>query len=197
MTDDRAAANMGPWLELHLAKTEAGRREITERRLTLSRSARNLLLIIDAQRSAGQWLALVQGCGPAELQQLVGAGLVGRLAAPASAPADPPDAETGMPVLSTPAAAPTAAPAAASTTARMSLAEALQAQGYRLLYDRLTAEARPQLGLIKGYKMILNIERCAGPVEIRLLALQFVEQVRGLKGDAEANALAQRLANPA
>ena len=59
------------------------------------------------------------------------------------------------------------------------------------------AEARPQLGLIKGYKMILNIERCAGPEQIRALALQFVEQVRGLKGDAEANALAQRLANPA
>ena len=183
MSDDPAAANMGPWLELPLAKTEAGRREITERRLMLSRPARNLLLIIDAQRSAGQWLAMVQGCGPAELQQLVGAGLVGRLAAPVLAPADPPAADA--------AAAPT------PTTARMSLADALQAQSYGLLYDRLTAEARPQLGLIKGYKLILSIEKCAGPVEIRALALQFVEQVRGVKGDDEANALAQRLANPA
>ena len=183
MTDSPAAANMGPWLELPLAKTDAGRREITERRLTLSRPARNLLLIIDARRSAGEWLALVQGCGPAELQQLVGAGLVGRPAPPADEPA----------------AAAVAAPlaAVAAPTARMSLADALQAQGYRVLYDRLTAEARPQLGLIKGYKLILAIEKCAGPVEIRALALQFVEQVRGVKGDDEANALAQRLANPA
>ena len=184
MIDGPAAANMGPWLELPLAKTDAGRREITERRLTLSRPARNLLLIIDAQRSAGQWLALVQGCGPAELQQLVGAGLVGRVAAPAIEPATA-DAATPL------------APPSPAPTARMSLADALQAQGYRLLYDRLTAEARPQLGLIKGYKLILSIEKCAGPVEIRALALQFVEQVRGVKGDDEANALAQRLANPA
>ena len=189
MIDSPAAANMGPWLELPLAKTDAGRREITERRLTLSRPARNLLLIIDARRSAGQWLALVQGCGPAELQQLVGAGLVGRLALPADEPA---------PAAATASAAPGTAPApAAVPTARMSLADALKAQGYRLLYDRLTAEARPQLGLIKGYKLILGIEKCAGPVEIRALALQFVEQVRGVKGDDEANALAQRLANPA
>lgn len=183
MIDSPASANMGPWLDLHLAKTDAGRREITERRQRLSRPARNLLLIIDTRRSAGQWLALVQGCGPAELQQLVGAGLVGRLAAPAADAA------------ATAAAAP-AAPVTAPT-ARMSLADALQAQSYRLLYDRLTAEARPLLGLIKGYNLILGIERCAGPVEIRALAVQFVEQVRGAKGDAEANALAQRLANPA
>ena len=191
MINSPAAANMGPWLELPLAKTDAGRREITERRLPLSRPARNLLLIIDARRSAGEWLALVQGCGPAELQQLVGAGLVGRLAAQPVVPAEPPAADAATAL----AAAQTSTPT--PSTAHMSLADALLAQSYRLLYDRLTAEARPQLGLIRGYKLILNIEKCAGPVEIRALALQFVEQVRGVKGDAEANALAQRLANPA
>ena len=90
------------------------------------------------------------------------------------------------------AAAAEAAPAAR----RLSLGEALQAQGYRVLYDRLTSEARQQLGLIKGYKLILNIEKCAGSPELRALALQFVDQVRQAKGDAEARALAQRLASP-
>ena len=67
---------------------------------------------------------------------------------------------------------------------------------YRLLYDRLTAEARQQLGLIKGYKLILDIEKCVGAPELRALALRFVEQVRQAKGDAEARALVQRLADP-
>lgn len=58
------------------AKTDAGRAEIRQRALPLSRPARNLLLIIDAGRSAGDWLALVKGCGPDELQALLGAGLI-------------------------------------------------------------------------------------------------------------------------
>ena len=177
---------MGPWLALPLAKTDAGRREITERKLPLSRAARNLLLIIDPQRTAGAYLALVQGCGALELQQLVANGLVGRLVqppAPVAAPAAP-----------APAPSPPPAP---RPVAHMSLAEALQGQSYKLLYDRLTAEARAQLGLFKGYRMILEIEKCSGPEPLRHLALQFVEQVRLAKGDAAANALAQRLADPA
>ena len=79
----------------------------------------------------------------------------------------------------------------------MSLADALQGQSYKLLYDRLTAEARAQLGLFKGYRLILDIEKCSGPEPLRQLALQFVEQVRLAKGDAAASALAQRLADPA
>ncbi len=177
---------MSLWLGLALGKTEAGRREITERALPLSRSARNLLFSIDLNRNAGEWLALVRGSGPVELQQLLAAGLIGRAAGPA-APAPP--AGIGTPVQ----------PAAAEpprTTARMSLADALEGLNYQLLYDRLTLEARQQLGLFKGYRMILDIEKCSGPAELRSLALQFVEQVRLGKGDADARALAQRLADP-
>ena len=179
-------ADMSVWLGLALGKTEAGRREITERALPLSRSARNLLFSIDLNRSAGEWLTLVRGSGPVELQQLLAAGLIGRAVGPA-APAPP--AGIGAPVQ----------PAAAEpprTTARMSLADALEGLNYQLLYDRLTLEARQQLGLFKGYRMILDIEKCSGPAELRALALQFVEQVRLGKGDADARALAQRLADP-
>ncbi len=189
MTDPVGAADIGPWLAQACCKTEAGRREISARALPLSRSTRNLLLIIDAQRSAGQWLALVRGGGPAELQQLLAAGLIDLAPALGSAPA------VAAPPLAPPPSAPGPAEAPRAT-ARMSLADALQTVGYPLLYDRLTAEARPQLGLIKGYKLILAVEKCAGTPELRSLARQFVEQVRSVKGDADAHALAQRLVDP-
>jgi hypothetical protein len=188
LTQQNEEFDPGPWLGLPLGKTEAGRREITARALPLSRSARNLLLIIDASRSVGQWLALVRGCGPDELQQLLEAGLVGVVSAAGGA------AAPGAPA---PSAAPAAGAAEAPrTTARMGLADALQTLGYQVLYDRLTAAARQQLGLFKGYKLILDIEKCAGPPELRSLALQFIEQVRLTKGDAEARVLAQRLVDP-
>lgn len=186
MSEPISAADMSIWLALALGKTEAGRREITERALPLSRSARNLLFSIDLSRSAGDWLDLVRGSGPVELQQLLAAGLIGRAAGPVAAAA-PASAE--LPVQPATAEAPRA-------SARMSLADALEGLNYQLLYDRLTLEARQQLGLFKGYRLILDIEKCGGPPALRTLALQFVEQVRQSKGDTAARALAQRLADP-
>jgi len=153
------------------AKTDAGRAEITGKAQPLSRPARNLLLIIDASRTAEAWLGLVQGATPADLAALVQGGLVTSSAAPAAA-------------------------AQAAAAPRLSLAQALETKGYKVLYDRITAEARPRLGLIKGYKLILDVERSGGPVEIRQLALRFVEQVRTTQGDAAAMALAQALLAP-
>jgi len=154
-----------PALAARYAKTDAGRVEIQRKTLPLSRPGRNLLLIIDAGRTADAWLELVQGATPADLQALLEAGLV---TAASDAPAAP----------------------------RMTLAQALESKGYKSLYDRVTSEARPRLGLIKGYKLILDVERCQGPTEIRQLALRFVEQVRAAQGDAAAMALAQLLLAP-
>ena len=175
---------------LRVGRTELGQREIAAKTLPLARPARNLLLIIDPKRRAGEWLGLVGGATVDDLQQLLAAGLVAPLgpAAAAGPPAAPAAALAEVP--------PVPAPGLQVVTARMSLGEALQGQGYKVLYDRLTAEARAQLGLIKGYKLILDIERCSGPDEIRLLAERFVEQVRTLHGDTKARALAQRLADP-
>ena len=176
---------------LRVGRTELGQREIAAKTLPLARPARNLLLIIDPKRRAGEWLGLVGGATVDDLQQLLATGLVAPVGPPAAA-AGPPAALAAAPA----EVPPGPAPGLQVATARMSLAEALQGQGYKLLYDRLTAEARGQLGLIKGYKLILAIERCSGPDEIRLLAERFVEQVRTLHGDSKARALAQRLADP-
>ena len=207
--EDPTAPGQDALLTQRLGKTEAGQRAITERAGALSRSARNLLLIIDARHPVGHWLDLVKGSSVAELRQLLAAGLLdtaaslqaGRVsvsvaaaAAAAALAATPASADTLPDGL--PPAGPTARPAPADAPpARTSLSNALQLRGYRLLYDRITAEARPQLGLIKGYKLILEVERCTGPEAIRALALQFVEQVRAVHGTAEARALAQRLAD--
>ena len=163
MTDELARL-----LAVRLAKTDAGRTEIQRKSLPLSRPARNLLLIIDGGRPVQEWIALVHGATPADLQELLRAGLVADHATLAPPPAPP----------------------------RMSLAQALETKSYRTLYDRITAEARPRLGLIRGYKLVLEVERCAGPAEIRQLALRFVEQVRVTQGDAAALALAQVLLAP-
>ncbi len=156
-------------LAARYAKTDAGRAEIQRKTLAMSRPARNLLLIIDASRSAEAWLGLVQGATPADLLILLQASLV---------------------------AEPTGLAGPAPTAPRMSLAQALETKSYRSLYDRITAQARPRLGLIKGYKLILDMERCQGPTEARQLALRFVEQVRSNQGEPAALALAQVLLAP-
>ena len=163
-------------LATRFAKTEAGRSEIRGKAQALSRPARNLLFVIDASRTGEGWLAMVQGCTAADLQALLQAGLV----APAMA-------GTG---------GTSASSATAAAAPRMSLAQALEARSYKTLYDRITAEARPRLGLIKGYKLILEVERCSGPAEIRALAQRFVEQVREHDGDAAGVAVAQVLLAP-
>jgi len=158
-----------PALGACLARTEAGRAEIQRRALPLSRPARNLLLTIDASRSGEAWLGLVQGAAAADLRALIDAGLV----APADGPA-----------------------AAAAGAPRMSLAQALETKSYQALCDRITAEARPRLGLIKGYMLIRDVERCQGAAEIRALAQRFVAQVRAADGDGAGVALAQVLLAP-
>ena len=185
LPDDGLVGGSVEGLTGRYTKTEAGRTEIRQRALALSRPARNLLLIIDAGRPAAEWLGLVQGCDHAALQALRDTGLVAE-----AGPAAP-----GAPAA---AAAPAAWPlrAAAPAPPRMSLAQALEHRSYKALYERITAEARPRLGLIKGYKMILDVERCSGPAEVRALAQRFVDQLRESDGDAAGMALAQVLIAP-
>lgn len=157
------------------AKTEAGRAEIRQRALPLSRPARNLLLIIDPSRTGPEWLALLRGCGPADLRALQDAGLV---AAQAGAPAAAFDVDDAFDL------------------PRMSLAQALETKGFQVLCQRVIAEARPRLGRIKGYWLVLEVEHCEGPADIRALAQRFVAQVREAEGDAAAIALAEVLLAP-
>lgn len=157
-------------MSVRLHKTEAGREAIRRRDGELSRAARNLLLILDASRPAEAWLAAVAGAQPADLERLIALGYVAELEAPAALP-------------------PGVSPARAALDAVLAVVEP------RVLYDRLTAEARPRLGLVKGYRLVLDLERSA-PDELRGLAQRFVDELEAAQGTAAALDFCRRLGTP-
>ena len=65
--------------------------------------------------------------------------------------------------------------------------------GYAELYDSLNALVRETLGLLKGYRYSLKIERASGQAELEGVALEFVQEVRRLRGDSMARMVARAL----
>lgn len=150
-------------LDRAYVKTEAGRAEIKARSLTISRSVRNLLLMIDGGKTAAQWLCLVQGIVAADVEYLLAQGLI----------AD-------------------AAPAAAAATFN---SEAdLSPLDYEQLYGFLTRHAKQYLGLMKGYRMVLDVERCGDLAALRQLGQRFVAEVTQAQGEVVADQVRRALA---
>lgn len=159
-------------MSFRCARTPEGQAEIQARRLDLSRPVRNLLLVITPDRPAMEWVAQIKGCTAEDLEQLVEAGLLTR---------------TLPPVLKRSAAA----------ADEDDLAEAgkrVRAMAYSPLYDLLNEHAKSRLGLIGGYRFVLEIERCNGVNELQDLALRYVEQLRDKQGRAAARQFIDRLA---
>ena len=140
-------------------KTEAGREEIRNRALKLSRAARNLLLIVDESRPAENWLHLVHGASEDDLRQLLQAGLVQEHAGSVAA-------QRGAP------------------SSALSVHEAVSHLSYDQLYTLLTSQARERLGLFAGYKFVLDVERCANIDQMRALAERFLMLVKQHQGEA-------------
>lgn len=161
-------------LDQSYIKTEAGRAEIKARALPLSRSTRNLLLVLDGSRSARQWLSMVQGVGEADIAYLIEQGLIAPGAAAAAKPV----------------AAPQAAPAPQTQASEVQL-------DYQQLYAYLSSQATKQLGLMKGYVFALEVEQCHDLAELQKLAQSLVERVQQSKGEAAAAELRQTLGLPA
>ncbi len=150
---------------LRYQKTDNGREEIRARRLDLSRPARTLLLIVDTTKTPEEWLQMVKGASAADFETLLQLGLVSTAEV-----AGAPEKKSGP-----------------------TIEEALEKFGYRELYDRLTQEARPRLGLMKGYRVVLEIEKCTDVFALRQLALRVIEEVRVAQGDAAASELRRAL----
>ena len=140
-------------------KTDAGRDEIKSRTHKITRTARNLLLILDAQRPGNDWVHLIHGATPADLDLLVEQGLIEVVKSDMSA--------------------------AAHTPAK-TMAEAINSLSYDQLYGLLTSQARDRLGLFKGFKTVLEVEKCSGVTELQALAVRFVDMVREAQGDGAA-----------
>jgi hypothetical protein len=150
-------------MTLRYAKTAKGREEITSKSGKLPRTARNLLLILDATRPATTWAALIHGSSQADIAYLVQHGLIEQ-----AAHADPGPRTHG---------------------AVTSVEAAIATLGYEQLYNLLTSQAKERLGLIKGFKMVLDVEKCANESELRTLAVKFVGMVREVQGEPAAKTM--------
>ncbi len=151
---------MNHLFDLPLQKTDAGRAEIKSRALPLSRSVRNLLLMLDGTRTAREWLSMVQGATEADADYLLAHGLIDvtRVAAVAE-------------------------PSAPS----------LSPLSYAELYSYLTRHAKQYLGLMKGYRVVLEVERCTDHEALRELASRFVMDVETAQGEAVADQVRRAL----
>ena len=156
-----------------LLKTDAGHQEIRARVMSLSRPARTLLVLADGARDAEQLLAMVKGASAADVQARLDAGLVGEAARKKAA--------------STAVSEPAAAPAADVEAATAS------ALGYQELYDCLNALCKEQLGLMRGFKFSLEIEKASGLEELRAVASRFVADVQRINGDSAAHMVRRAL----
>lgn len=188
----------------HYAKTPLGRSEIQSRTHALSRTARNLLLILDATRSGEVWVSMVHGATSTDLLVLLDAGLVAEVSASGTPLARPAAAETAHEpaFVSGPAASADTEPFAstqADPDADPSV-DRVAAQGagftslsYSELNSRLNALVKAHLGLIKGYRFTLDIERAADVIELQRVALRLVAEVESAKGAAAAAELRMAL----
>jgi hypothetical protein len=118
-----------------------------------------------------------RAAGPDDLTALLAAGLMVESASSGSGRASSqPSATTPNP--------PVAAPVEA--TAQIDLS-------YRDLYDSLDALSKEQLGLFKGYKFALEIEKASGVEELREVAQRPVVEVQKVKGDSAAQMVRRAL----
>jgi hypothetical protein len=164
-------------------KTEQGHREIRERSRGLARTARMMLVLSDGHRSGEELLAMVNGSTAADLATLLDSGLiaaVGGFGPGGSVQADQ-ATEHALQQFSDEAAAD-----AAREDAQGGLS-------YPELYDSLNALAKEQLGLFKGYRFSLEIERASGIDQLREVARRFVVEVRKAKGESAAQMVRRAL----
>ena len=173
-------------LDLLYSKTDAGRAEIRARTLPLSRTARNLLLVLDASKAGSDWLRLVAGASEADFEMLRQHGLIAPQSAggqPRAAAPAPPAPVAASPAPAASATAP-AAPVAAGGSPLLDRAA---------LYTYLSGEATKLLGPFKGYAFALEVERADSLSALQALALQLVERVQKAKGEAAAAAVRDAL----
>lgn len=209
-------------------KTVQGRQEIRLRALTLSRTARNLLLIIDSSRTLPEWLAMVQGSTESDGASLIEAGLIELVPAPASADsggvvsaasftaqvaasqrpasvhATSAAAQVRSRLMGTATGAETSENSvlpsqAASTVSERPVVVAPTTGGgvtglsYSELYDCLNALLKETLGLFRGYRFSLDIERASDLRELEEVAKRFADEVERTRGENVARMVRRAL----
>jgi hypothetical protein len=162
-------------MQYRFVRTAAGQAEIQSRALNLSRPVRNLLLILNASQTGDHWLAQVKGCTEEDFARLLTEGLIEPVAEPAPAPR-------------------TASPAPDVAVDYQALQQQIRQMDYASLYEVLNSFSKQALGLVRGYRFALEVEKCSGPQELQALALRFIERVRAEQGPEALKRFGQMLA---
>lgn len=174
-------------MPVRFAKTALGRAEIQSRTHALTRTARNLLLILDPSRTGEAWVGMVQGAVLADLQALLDGGLIE--AVPAVPTVSPLEAQ-GPQAAERPEAG---GAAFAPTQADAPPVLAFASLSYSELNTRLNTLIKAHLGLIKGYRFTLDVERAADVIELQRVAMRLVAEVESAHGLQAAAAARQTL----
>jgi hypothetical protein len=177
---------MSTTISMRCVRTDAGKAEIRSRSLALSRSARTLLLIIDNSRLAVEWLSLVQGASQTDLESLLTNGLIASTEGEGSA-ASAASSSKGA------AAKPEKADKADKADKVDELDQTLDSLTYGELYTLLTDQAKARFGLIKGYRLVLEVEKCTDLTGLQALGHRFVGQIRDEQGEAGLKELRKAL----
>ena len=148
-------------------KTDAGRAEMQNRALVKERARRNLLLLIDGQKSEEMLLANLAGITAADFQELRKLDLIAPAAGAVTVgnPSRAASAETTRPTVPLP------------------LDKSLD---YSAFTAALTKLISAQLGL-RGFTLTLAVDKASTIEELRDVAQRVIEQVRERKGEAAAN----------
>jgi hypothetical protein len=154
-------------------KTDAGRQEMQTRSQVKDRALRNLLLLIDGQKTDATLLACVPGLGDEAFDLLAELGLIAPKAAGARATVSVP-APAPMFAQESAVAAP-ASPAVAPQAAVVDL-------DYEQFTERLTQLISSELGL-RGFRHTLAVEKASTVPELLKLAETVLEAVRDRRGD--------------
>jgi len=154
-------------------KTDAGRAEMQNRALVKERARRNLLLLIDGQKSEEMLLANLAGITAADFQELRKLDLI----APAA----------GAVTVGNPARAVTAD--SSRPTVPQPLPSAAAPGGTPLDYSQFTSALTQlisaNLGL-RGFTLTLAVDKASTIEELREVAQRVLEQIRERKGEAVA-----------
>ena len=92
-----------------------------------------------------------------------------------------------------PAPARAASPAPDVVVDYQALQQQIRQMDYATLYEALNGYAKQALGLVRGYRFSLEVEKCAGPQELQALALRFIERVRAEQGTEALKRFGQML----
>jgi hypothetical protein len=146
--------------------------------LVKERAQRNLLLLIDGQKSEEMLLANVVGIKPDDFTALEAMGLIEPLAGPAGRAARP----------AAPAAAPTAGPA----TTTVDIPTEGAPLDYAHFTETLTQLISKELGL-RGFTLTLAVEKAGTIEELMEVARRAIDQIRDRKGAPAADAARKAL----